>query len=132
MKANLVRSTLVSFASLLLLLTAAPARAHHSFEAEYDSRRPITLTGVVTKLDWINPHAYVYLDVKDDGQTTTYRIEMGPPYALVRGGWKRDTVKIGDQVTVNGAALAKDGSHTAGSMPTTSMTLASGQKLVMR
>ena len=106
--------------------------AHHSFDAEYDSKRPITVTGYVTKLDWINPHAYVYLDVKDAGQTTNYRIEMGPPYALVRGGWKRDTVKIGDQVTVNGAALAKDGSHTAGSMQTTSMTLASGQKLVMR
>ena len=106
--------------------------AHHSFDAEYDSKRPITVTGYVTKLDWINPHAYVYLDVKDDGQTRNYRIEMGPPYALVRGGWKRDTVKIGDQVTVNGAALAKDGSSTAGSMPTTSMTLASGQKLVMR
>jgi len=70
--------------------------------------------------------------VKDDGQIRNYRIEMGPPYALVRGGWKRDTVKIGDQVTVNDAALAKDGSHTAGSMQTTSMTLASGQKLVMR
>ena len=107
-------------------------RAHDSFDAEYDSKRPITVTGYVTKLDWINPHAYVYVDVKEDGQTRNYRIEMGPPYALVRGGWKRDTVKIGDQVTVNGAALAKDGSHTAGSMQTTSMTLASGQKLVMR
>ena len=109
-------------------VVAASAWYHHSFDAEYDSKRPITVTGYVTKLDWINPHAYVYLDVKDDGQTRNYRIEMGPPYALVRGGWKRDTVKIGDQVTVNGAALAKDGSHTAGSMPT-SMTV-SGQKLV--
>ena len=129
--------TFRSIRPLLLCATFAVVagvgvRAHHSFDAEYDSKRPITVTGYVTKLDWINPHAYVYLDVKDDGQTTTYRIEMGPPYALVRGGWKRDTVKIGDQVTVNGAALAKDGGHTAGSMPTTSMTLASGQKLVMR
>ena len=114
------------------VVTVVGVRAHHSFDAEYDSKRPITVTGYVTKLDWINPHAYVFLDVKADGQTTNYRIEMGPPYALVRGGWKRDTVKIGDQVTVNGAALAKDGGHTAGSMPTTSMTLASGQKLVMR
>ena len=133
MKANLVRSTLVSFTSLLLVLTAAPARAHHSFEAEYDSRRPITLTGVVTKLDWINPHAYVFLDAKgEDGTVKNYRIEMGPPYALVRGGWKRDTLKIGDTVTVEGAAVAKDGSNGAGSMPTTQMVLASGQKLVMR
>ena len=103
------------------------------FDAEYDSKRPITITGYVTKLDWINPHAYVHIDTKDpNGQTKNYRIEMGPPYALTRGGWKRDTVKIGDQVTVTGAALAKDGSNAAGSMPSTSMTLASGQKLAMR
>jgi hypothetical protein len=87
----------------------------------------------VTKIVWINPHAYVYVDVKDDGGAVkNYRIEMGPPYALVRGGWTRDTIKIGDQVTVTGAALAKNGSHAAGSMPTTSMTLADGKKLVMR
>ena len=115
------------------LAAGTSATAHHSFDAEYDSKRPITVTGYVTKLDWINPHAYVYIDTKDDtGQAKNYRIEMGPPYALVRGGWKRDTIKIGDQVTVTGAALAKDSSNTAGSMPTTSMMLAGGQKLVMR
>ena len=119
--------------AICFLLLGATVGAHHSFDAEYDSKKPITVTGYVTKLDWINPHAYVYLDVKDTGgETKNYRIEMGPPYALVRGGWKRDTLKIGDQVTVNGAALAKDGSNTAGSMQTTSMTLATGQKLVMR
>ena len=123
----------LSIAALVLLGLTAAAGAHHSFDAEYDSRKPITVTGYVTKLDWINPHAYVYIDTKDDsGQMKNYRIEMGPPYALVRGGWKRDTLKIGDQVTVNGAALAKDGSLTAGSMQSTSMTLAGGQKLVMR
>ena len=77
MTANLMRSTLVSFAALRLVLTAAPARAHHSFEAEYDSRRTITLTGVVTKLDWINPHAYVFLDAKgEDGTVKNYRIAL--------------------------------------------------------
>jgi len=107
--------------------------AHHSFEAEYDSNKPITITGVVTKLDWANPHAYVYLDSKTaNGDVKRYRIEMGPPYALVRGGWKRDTLKIGDTVTVENAALAKDGTDSAGSMPTTQMRLASGQKLAMR
>jgi hypothetical protein len=116
-----------------LLLGAISLRAHHSFDAEYDSKKPITVTGFVTKLDWINPHAYVYIDSKDEsGAVRNYRIEMGPPYALARGGWKRDTLKIGDKVTVTGAAAAKDGSHAGGSMPTTSMTLASGQKLVMR
>ena len=107
--------------------------AHHSFDAEYDSSKPITITGVVTKLDWANPHAYVYLDSKSaGGEVKRYRIEMGPPYALVRGGWKRDTLKIGDTVTVEGAALAKDGSDSAGSMPSTQMRLSSGQKLTMR
>jgi hypothetical protein len=102
--------------------------AHHSFDAE-----PITITGVVTKLDWVNPHAYVYLDAKTaSGEVKRYKVEMGPPYALVRGGWKRDTLKIGDTVTVEGAAAAKDGSDYAGSMPTTQMRLASGQKLTMR
>ena len=122
------------FAALgAIVLTASLASAHHSFDAEYDSKKPITVTGFVTKLDWVNPHAYVYLDVKDDsGAVKNYKIEMGPPYALARGGWKRETVKIGDRITITGAALAKDGRTAAGSMPTTSMTLADGQKLVMR
>ena len=117
----------------LMIVTVKPVTAHHSFDAEYDSKKLATVTGVVTKLDWINPHAYVFLDSRDEsGTVKSFWIEMGPPYALVRGGWKRDTVKIGDKVTVEGAALAKDGSHTAGSLQTTSMILSSGQKLVMR
>jgi hypothetical protein len=117
----------------IVLAGAAAVQAHHSFEAEYDPNKLVTLSGFVTKLDWNNPHAYVSIDTRDDsGAVKNFRIEMGPPYALVRGGWKRDTVKIGDQVTVTGAALAKNGSNAAGSLPTTSMTLASGQKLVMR
>lgn len=116
-----------------LLVGVTSLAAHHSFDAEYDSKKPITVTGYVTKLDWINPHAYVHLDSKDEsGAVKNYKIEMGPPYALARGGWKRDTLKVGDKVTVTGAAAAKDGSNAGGSMPTTSMTLANGQKLVMR
>jgi hypothetical protein len=120
-------------ASLGLLLTTGPAVAHHSFDAEYDSSKTTTITGYVTKVDWVNPHAFVFIDTKDEsGAVKNYKVEMGPPYALARGGWKRDTLKIGDQVTVEGAALARDGSNSAGSMQTTAMVLANGQKLVMR
>jgi hypothetical protein len=123
-----------SFIAIALLLAAtAPALAHHSFDAEYDTNKVANIAGFVTKVDWQNPHAFVYIDAADDkGTVKSFRVEMGPPYALVRGGWKKDTVKIGDKVTVEGAALAKDGSNAAGSMPTTMMVLASGQKLVMR
>ena len=107
--------------------------AHHSFEAEFDPNNVVNISGVVTKLDWINPHAFVYVDSKSAaGDVKRYKIEMGPPYALTRGGWKRDTLKIGDTVTVEGAAMARDGSDSAGSLPTTQMKLASGQKLTMR
>jgi Family of unknown function (DUF6152) len=122
-----------AIALLVGLMSGTSLLAHHSFDAEFDSNKPITITGVVTKLDWVNPHAYVYLDTKTTGgEVKRYKVEMGPPYALVRGGWKRDTLKIGDTVTVEGAAAAKDGSDYAGSMPTTQMRLASGQKLTMR
>jgi hypothetical protein len=118
---------------VIVILGGVPALAHHSFDAEYDSNKVATIAGFVTKVDWQNPHAFVYIDAAEpSGVVKTFRVEMGPPYALVRGGWKKDTVKIGDKVTVEGAALAKDGSSAAGSMPTTMMILSTGQKLVMR
>ena len=120
---------------LMIMLVGAGfgVRAHHSFEAEYDASKVIDISGTVTKLDWINPHAFVFIDSKDTGGAIhSFKVEMGPPYALVRGGWKRDTLKIGDRVTVEGAALAKNGTDAAGSMPTTRMVLASGDKLPMR
>ena len=120
-------------AAVLVIAGPVLALAHHSFDAEFDSNKLANIGGFVTKVDWQNPHAFVYIDSTDDkGSVKSYKVEMGPPYALVRGGWKKDTVKIGDKVTVEGAALAKDGSNAAGSMPTTMMVLASGQKLVMR
>src|SRR5437667_4925966 len=123
-----------SFIAIALVVGGGlPALAHHSFDAEYDANKVTNISGFVTKVDWQNPHAFVYIDAADQGGAVkSFRVEMGPPYALVRGGWKKDTVKIGDKVTVEGAALAKDGSHTAGSLQTTSMILSSGQKLVMR
>ena len=122
-----------TLAAIAFVLAAAPALAHHSFDAEYDANKTATISGFVTKVDWQNPHAFVYIDAKDAaGAVKSFRVELGPPYALVRGGWKKDTVKIGDKVTVENAALAKDGSNSAGSMPTTMMVLSTGQKLVMR
>jgi hypothetical protein len=117
----------------LTLLAVAPAFAHHSFDVDYDTTKVANLTGVVTKLDWTNPHAYLSIAFKDDsGATKTVAIELGPPYALTRGGWKRDTVKIGDKVTVEEAALSKDGSPRAGATQNTKLVLTSGEKLPMR
>ena len=129
---NLRRLVAVMSVACAIVSVASSAVAHHSFDAEYDSKQPFTITGYVTKVDWLNPHAFVSIDVKDGTTVKNYRIEMGPPYALVRGGWKRDTLKIGDKVTVANAAAAKDGSNAGGSMPSTTMILADGQKLTMR
>ena len=96
-----------------LLVAVAPLRAHHSFAAEYDSKKPVTLKGTVTKVDWTNPHVYFYIDVTDDsGKITNWGFEMGPPNGLQRAGWTRNTMKVGDVVVVEGT-LAKDGSNQA-------------------
>src|SRR6185295_18577819 len=107
MKLHRFHSIAASLVALSLMLASViPVFAHHSFDAEYDSAKPITITGYVTKLDWNNPHAFVYLDSKDaNGLTKSYKVEMGPPYALTRGGWTRDILKIGDKITITGAAL---------------------------
>jgi hypothetical protein len=98
-------------ASLLgLALATNPVHAHHSFAAEFDAAKPITITGPVTKMEWANPHIFLHVDAKDDaGNVTSWAIEMGNIMALIRLGWKRDDIKIGDTLTVDGF-LARDGS----------------------
>jgi hypothetical protein len=112
---------------LVLSPASVPALAHHSFAAEFDATKPLKLTGAVTKLEWTNPHTWFYIDVKgDDGKVANWGIEMGSPNGLMRAGWTRNSMKVGDIVTVE-ASRAKDGSNNANAR---AVTLAStGQRL---
>jgi hypothetical protein len=103
------RGIAIIFVALAVLTSDRSLTAHHSFAAQYDRNKPITLTGAVTKLEWMNPHVYFYLDVKEPaGVVTKWAVEGQAPSVLYRGGWRRDSVKIADVVTVHGF-LARDG-----------------------
>ena len=118
----------IALAFILAVALAAPMWAHHSFSAEYDAKQPIKLTGAVTKVEWMNPHVYFYIDVKDEqsGKVTNWALEMGAPAVIQRNGWTRNSMKIGDIVVVEGSR-AKSGQPHGNAR---SVTMAStGQKL---
>jgi hypothetical protein len=121
-----VRSVL---AASLVLWAAAPAAAHHSFAAQYDANKPVTLKGTVTKVEWTNPHARFYIDVKDaDGKLVNWNLEIASPNYLKRAGWSSTSLKQGDEVTVEGS-LARSGANMANA---STVTFADGTRVFAR
>jgi uncharacterized protein DUF6152 len=107
-----MNARIATFAAAVgLLVSSGSVIAHHSFAAEFDANRPLNLKGIVTKIEWSNPHTYFYMDVAGpDGKVVNWGMEMGSPNGLMRQGWTRNTLHVGDEVTVEGAQ-AKDGTN---------------------
>jgi len=122
-----MKATLRAVTAVLgLLFPVMPASAHHAFAAEFDATKPVKVSGTVTKVEWTNPHAWLYVDVKgENGKVANWSFELGSPNGLMRQGWRRTALKEGDQVTLEGYG-AKDGSNTANAR---SVTLPDGRKL---
>lgn len=109
----MARIVVAAVVAVVVAAAGRPVTAHHSFAAQYDRDKTITLNGTVTRVEWMNPHVYFYLDVKDaSGLVSHWAIEGGAPTSLYRAGWRKDALKVGDVVTVHGY-LARDGSKLA-------------------
>ena len=123
-----MRTTFLAVVAGLAFAAAAPVLAHHSFSAEFDANKPFKMSGTVTKVEWMNPHTFFYIDVTDEKtqKVTNWAMEMGSPNGLMRNGWTRNTMKIGDKVSVEGT-MAKDGSPTGNAR--TVMMASTGQRL---
>jgi hypothetical protein len=99
----MARRASIAVISAFVLAVAAPLVAHHSISAEFDQTKPVNFTGTIKQVDWMNPHIYTHVEVKNpDGTTVVYKVEGGPPNSLYRQGWRKDTLKTGDTVTVQG------------------------------
>ena len=124
-----LRFALLSLTSGAFAAAAWPVSAHHSFPAQYDVDMPITLTGKVTRVEWTNPHIFIYIDVpsEETGEVVNWALELGGPNALLRLGWKRDSLKTDDLITVEGS-LARDGSPLANA--TSIVMVETGQKML--
>ena len=121
-----MKTKLVLCVAGLIVSAALPLLAHHSFAAEYDANKKLTLKGTLVKIDWMNPHIWIYLDVKDEsGKPVRWQCEGGPPNTLTRNGWTRDALKAGDEITIDGFR-AKDGTNTCDSRL---VTLPDGSKV---
>ena len=121
-----MRTLLCLAAGAALILSGTPALAHHSFAAEFDVNRTVTLKGTVTKMDWVNPHVWIYMDVKDpNGTTVNWRVEAGNPNSLYRGGWTKSSLPVGAAIVIEGFG-ARDGTPTANAR---SVIFADGRKL---
>src|SRR5215467_2424598 len=125
---SMTKGAVALFALVLgVVASAAPAMAHHSFAAEFDSAKKVTMKGFVTKIEWTNPHVWFYMDVKkSDGSVENWGFEMGPPHGLQGRGWTRTTMKLGDEIEVSGT-LAKNGSKRGNARSVTMVS--TGKKL---
>jgi hypothetical protein len=127
MEVSMRRKLAIFAAGVAMLLAAVPMVAHHSFAAEFDANKPFKFSGTVTKIEWMNPHAYFYIDVSEEGgKVVNWAMEMGSPNGLMRQGWTRNSMKVGDKVTVEGSK-AKDGSNVGNARSVTLET--TGQRL---